>query len=88
VVAVMIGKPFEPTPQNGRMIDQTGNTGDSSSWPIVLLSVIFLVAAIWGSVILYRRSSPRVAYLLTVPPLVVFAILAAESFSRLLPAWS
>ena len=88
VVAVMIGKPFEPTPQNGRMIDQTGNTGDSSSWPIVLLSVIFLVAAIWGSVILYRRSSPRVAYLLTVPPLVVFAILAAESFSRLLPAWT
>ena len=88
VVAVMIGKPFAPTPQNGRMADQTGNTGDTSSWPIVLLSLIFVVATIAGTVLLYRRSSPRVAYLLTVPPLVVFAILAAESFSRLLPAWA
>ena len=88
VVAVMIGKPFAPTPQNGRMADQTGNAGDPSSWPIVLLSLIFVVATIAGTVLLYRRSSPRVAYLLTVPPLVVFAILAAESFSRLLPAWA
>ncbi len=88
VVAVMIGKPFAPTPQNGRMADQTGNTGDTTAWPIVLLSVIFLAATIAGTVLLYRRSSPRVAYLLTVPPLVVFAILAAESFSRLLPAWA
>ncbi|MEJ6512067.1 MAG: sortase [Acidimicrobiales bacterium] len=88
VVAVMIGKPFAPTPQNGRMADQTGNTGDTSSWPVVLLSLIFVVATIAGTVLLYRRSSPRVAYLLTVPPLVVFAILAAESFSRLLPAWA
>jgi LPXTG-site transpeptidase (sortase) family protein len=88
VVAVMIGKPFAPTPQNGRMADQTGNTGDTTAWPIVLLSMIFLVATIAGTVLLYRRSSPRVAYLLTVPPLVVFAILAAESFSRLLPAWA
>jgi len=88
VVAVMIGKPFAPTPQNGRMADQTGNTGDTAAWPIVLLSLIFLVATVAGAVLLYRRSSPRVAYLLTVPPLVVFAILAAESFSRLLPAWS
>jgi len=88
VVAVMIGKPFAPTPQNGRMADQTGNTGDTTAWPIVLLSVIFLAATIAGTVLLYRRSSPRVAYLLTVPPLVVYAILAAESFSRLLPAWA
>lgn len=88
VVAVMIGKPFAPTPQNGRMATQTGNLGDTSAWPIVLLSLIFLVASIVGAVLLYRRSSPRVAYLLTMPPLAVFAILAAESFSRLLPAWS
>jgi len=88
VVAVMIGKPFAPTPQNGRMADQTGTSGDSSAWPIVLLAFIFLAATVTGAVLLYRRSSPRVAYLLTVPPLAVFAILAAESFSRLLPAWS
>ena len=88
VVAVMIGKPFVPTPQNGRMANQTGNLGDSSAWPIVLLSLIFLVATIVGAVLLYRRSSPKVGYLLTMPPLAVFAILTAESFSRLLPAWS
>lgn len=88
VVAVMIGKPFAPTPQNGRMAGQGGNVGDTAAWPIVLLAFIFLGATVTGAVLLYRRSSPRVAYLLTVPPLVVFAILAAESFSRLLPAWS
>ena len=88
VVAVMIGKPFAPTPQNGRMADQSGNVGDTSAWPLVLLAFIFLGLTVTGAVLLYRRSSPRVAYLLTVPPLVVFAILAAESFSRLLPAWA
>ena len=88
VVAVMIGKPFAPTPQNGRTAGQTGNVGDTSAWPVVLLAFLFLAAAVTGAVLLYRRSSPRVAYLLTVPPLVVFAILAAESFSRLLPAWA
>lgn len=88
VIAVMVGKPFAPTPQNGRMADQSGNVGDMSAWPIVLLAFIFLGLTVTGAVLLYRRSSTRVAYLLTVPPLVVFAILAAESFSRLLPAWS
>ncbi|MTB22539.1 MAG: sortase [Actinobacteria bacterium] len=88
VIAVMVGKPFAPTPQNGRTAGQIGNVGDTSSWPVVLLAFLFLAAAVAGAVLLYRRSSPRVAYLLTVPPLVVFAILAAESFSRLLPAWS
>ncbi len=88
VIAVMVGKPFAPTPQNGRTAGQIGNVGDTSSWPVVLLAFLFLAAAVTGAVLLYRRSSPRVAYLLTVPPLVLFAILAAESFSRLLPAWS
>jgi sortase (surface protein transpeptidase) len=88
VIAVMVGKPFAPTPQNGRTAGQIGNVGDTSSWPVVLLAFLFLAAAVTGAVLLYRRSSPRVAYLLTVPPLVAFAILAAESFSRLLPAWS
>jgi LPXTG-site transpeptidase (sortase) family protein len=87
-VAVMIGKPFPPTPQNGRSARQAGNTGDSSRWPITMLSFLFLAAAVAGAVVLYRRSSPRVAYLLTVPPLLAFAILASESLSLLLPAWA
>ena len=88
VIAVMKGKPFEPTPQNGRSVKEAGNEGDSSKWPVTVLAFLCLAAAIGGAVLLYRRSTPKIAYLLTVPPLLAFAILASESFSLLLPAWS
>jgi len=88
VIAVMKGKPFEPTPQNGRSSKGAGNEGDSSKWPVTILAFLCLAAAVGGAVLLYRRSTPKIAYLLTVPPLLAFAILASESFSLLLPAWS
>ena len=88
VIAVMKGKPFEPTPQNGRSAKGTGNEGDSSKWPVTILAFLCLAAAVGGAVVLYRRSTPKIAYLLTVPPLLAFAILASESFSLLMPAWS
>ncbi len=88
VIAVMKGKPFEPTPQNGRSAKGAGNDGDSSKWPVTILAFLCLAAAVGGAVLLYRRSTPKIAYLLTVPPLLAFAILASESFSLLLPAWS
>jgi LPXTG-site transpeptidase (sortase) family protein len=88
VVAVMKGKPFEPTPQNGRSMDATGNQGDTSKWPVTILAFLCLGAAIAAAVMLYRRSTPKIAYLLTVPPLLAFAVLASESFSLLLPAWT
>ena len=88
VIAVMKGKPFEPTPQNGRSAKGAGNEGDSSKWPVTILAFLCLAAAVGGAVLLYRRSTPKIAYLLTVPPLLAFAILASESFSLLLPAWS
>jgi hypothetical protein len=84
----MKGKPFEPTPQNGRSSKGAGNEGDSSKWPVTILAFLCLAAAVGGAVLLYRRSTPKIAYLLTVPPLLAFAILASESFSLLLPAWS
>ncbi len=87
VIAVMDGKPFAPTPQNGRSTRQTGTSGDTSRWPMALLALLCLGGAIVGAVLLYRRSSPRVAYLLTVPPLLVFAVVASETLSQLLPAW-
>ncbi len=87
VIAVMAGKPYAPTPQNGRTNRQTGTTSDTSHWPIALLAALCLAGAIAGAVLLYRRSSARVAYLLTVPPLLVFAVLASETLSQLLPAW-
>jgi len=88
VIAVMKGEPFEPTPQNGRSVKGAGNEGDSSKWPVTVLAFLCLAAAVGGAVLLYRRSTPKIAYLLTVPPLLAFAILASESFSLLLPAWS
>lgn len=88
VIAVMKGKPFEPTPQNGRSVNGAGNEGDSSKWPVTILAFLCLAAAVAGAVLLYRRTTPKIAYLLTVPPLLAFAILASESFSLLLPAWS
>jgi sortase A len=87
VIAVMEGKPFPPTPQNGRTNRQTGTSSDTSRWPMALLATLCLGGAIVGAVLLYRRSSPRVAYLLTVPPLLVFAVLASETLSQLLPGW-
>jgi sortase A len=87
VIAVMAGKPYAPTPQNGRTNRQTGTTSDTSRWPLALLASLCLGAAIAGAVLLYRRSSARLAYLLTVPPLLVFAVLASETLSQLLPAW-
>ena len=87
VIATMDGKPYAPTPQNGRSSRQTGTSSDTSHWPFALLAALCLGAAIAAAIILYRRSSPRVAYLLTVPPLLVFAVLAAETTSQLLPGW-
>ena len=87
VIASLEGKPYAPTPQNGRSARQTGTSSDTSHWPLALLAALCLGTAILASVILYRRSSPRIAYLLTVPPLLVFSVLAAETMSQLLPAW-
>ena len=88
VSAKLVGKPYEPTPQGARSDDQTGLTGDSSAWPAVILALMAYVAAIVGSVVLYRRLSFRVAYVLTIAPLVALTVVAGEALSRLLPAWA
>ncbi|MEZ5145255.1 MAG: class E sortase [Acidimicrobiales bacterium] len=88
VVAKMEGKPFAPTPQNGRTDAQTGMVGDSSAWAPVILAFLALVASAAAATVLYRRSTGRVAYLLTAAPLMVFTIVFAEQLSRLLPAWT
>ena len=88
VVAVMDGKPFAPTPQNGRSVTQTGTTGETSRWPMVLLALLCLGGAIAAAVILRQRSSARISYLLTAPPLLVFAVVTSETLSQLLPAWT
>jgi hypothetical protein len=49
----------------------------------------FLGYALAGAaaVVLYRRTRPRSAYLMTAPLLVVATVLIAEAAARLLPAW-
>ena len=88
VVATMEGKPFAPTPQNGRSVSQTGTTGETARWPMVLLALLCLGGSIVVAVFLRHRSSARIAYLLTAPPLLVFAIITSETLSQLLPAWT
>lgn len=88
VVADLQGVPYAPTPQAGRTGTQTGVAGEGGSWPGVLLAVQAFALSAGAAVLLYRRSSPAIAYLLTTPPLIAFAILAAEQVSRILPAWS
>ena len=52
--------------------------------PIVPLA---FAAVTVGALYLYRRCTIRSAYLLSTAPLVAFTVLAAESISRLFPAW-
>jgi sortase A len=87
VTATLEGRPFKPTPQGGRVDSETGTRGDPGAWAALILAVQAFVLTGVAAVLLYRRSSMRVAYLLTVPPFIAFAILLAESVSRLLPAW-
>jgi sortase A len=87
VVATMKTVPFVPTAQNGRTASQTGMSGDRSALVGLVLALQGFVLAGVAAAYLLRRYGPRVAYLLTTPPLIVFLILIAETGSQLLPAW-
>ena len=87
VVAVLQGRPFEPTLQGGRTEAQDGRSNDPTVWaPLGLALAAYAVAAV-GAVLLYRRARPRSSYLLTAPPLVAATFLMAEAGARALPAW-
>jgi len=88
VVARMVGRPFQPTPQNSRSAGQTGTTGEASAWWTVVLAGLVFAAAATVAVLLYRRSTLRVAYLITTPVLIAAVVVLAEASSRLLPAWT
>ena len=87
VTAILRGKPYVATPQGARTWSQLGNTGESDAWAELVLSLQALAVIAVGAVLLYRRCTVRSAYLLSTAPLVAFTVLAAESISRLLPAW-
>jgi len=88
VVARLVGMPYPPTVQGARSSEETGMNGDSGAWAAVTLALLAFVGVIVGSVVLYRRMRFRVAYVLTIAPLVAFTIIAGETLARLLPAWT
>src|SRR5262249_54044970 len=88
VVAKLLGTPFKFTPQGALSDGAMGNDGDTSAWPAAMLAVIAFGAVIAGSVAMYRRTTFRVAYALTIAPLVVLTIITGETLARLLPAWT
>src|SRR5262249_1361841 len=79
VTATLLTEPFEPTPQGARSDSQTGRSGDSSAWPTVVLSLLAFVGVVIASIMLYRRMEFRIAYILTIAPLVVLTIIAGEA---------
>ena len=87
VTAILRGKPFAPTPQQARRAVENGNSGAATAWPALVLALLLLLGTLVGTVFFYRRSTFRIAYLLTSVPLIVFAILVAESAARMFPAW-
>ncbi len=87
VTAVLRGKPYAATPQESPDAGQLGNTGESGAWIELVLYMLAFVAVTVGAIYLYRRCTIRSAYLLSTAPLVAFTVLAAESISRLFPAW-
>ena len=88
VTAVLEGKPFRPTPQNGRADAQDGRTGDSGAWAQLILAFGGFAAAAAGATVLYRRWRPVSTYVITTPALLALAVLAATAVWRLLPAWA
>ncbi|MFD2416363.1 sortase [Amycolatopsis pigmentata] len=88
VTAAMDGKPFRPTPQNGRAGAQDGRSGDSGAWAALVLSLGGFFAAAAGATYLYRRWRPVSTYIITTPALLALAVLAAAALWRLLPAWT
>jgi sortase A len=87
VTAKMQGRPFEPTPQNGRSDGETGRNAESGVWASVTLSVLLYAGAIAAAILLYRKMRFRIAYILTIAPLVALTVITGETLSRLLPAW-
>jgi sortase A len=87
VVAELEDLPFPPTLQGGRHEGDTGGHPDGDAKAAAILAMLVYGLAMGAAVLLYRRLPHRVAYLLTVAPIVALTIVAGETFSRLFPAW-
>ena len=67
--------------------DQNGVAGDPSAWALLGLVALAFACTATAAVMLSPHSTPLVAYVLTMAPLICFTVIGAETISRLLPAW-
>ncbi|MEA5366806.1 class E sortase [Amycolatopsis sp., V23-08] len=88
VTAGLEGRPFRPTPQNGRADVQDGRTGDPGAWAALALAFGAFVVAAAGATLLYRRWRPVSTYVITAPILLTLVSLAALALWKLFPAWA
>lgn len=87
VVAELRSQPFVPTVQGGRSASELGLDGETGARAAAVLVVALLGLVLGGALVLYRRFRFRTAHLLVTGPVIAAAIVAGETFSRLLPAW-
>lgn len=87
VVATLRTKGFTPTPQRSRSDNETGLTGDSAARSSVVLALLAYGIVMGASVLAFRRLQLRTAYVLTTAPLLALTVVAAETLSKLFPAW-
>jgi sortase A len=88
VTAVLDGKPFRPTAQNGRAAAQDGRSGEPDQWPRLMLAFGGFIAVAAGATYLYRRWRTVSTYVMTGPALLTLTVIAAMAVWRLLPAWA
>lgn len=88
VTAKLKGAPYAPTPQGARSDAQTGAASEQGARAAGLLAMLAYGAVLGGAVLIYQRMRPRIAYLLTVGPVLAMTVIAAETLVRLLPAWT
>jgi sortase A len=88
VVAKMQGLPFAPTAQGARTDNQISLRDTGDVWPVVVLVMLGYGLVIGLSVLLYRSLQFRVAYLLSLAPIVALTVITGETLSRVVPSWT
>ncbi|MGH9267041.1 MAG: sortase domain-containing protein, partial [Acidimicrobiales bacterium] len=87
VVAALRTPPFQPTAQGSRGAVAPGAAGEEGARASVALALLAYGVVLGGAVVLYRRLPARTAYLASAPTMLALTLVAAETLSRILPAW-
>ncbi len=88
VVADMDGTAFRATTQGALTTDHMTMDGDHGALSATVLALLVYAVAIGASVLVYRRLRFRVAYAITIAPIIAATVIVAETASHLLPSWA